>query len=114
MSYRNQGRDLNYRAACVAFYVLLTDLFGVSIAETQGAEKEEMAHLLFSGEITCCPKCHKITDHYRYEEQVASVNNATCTHPAKGPNCVICLHVIIGEWVESARRARGLLCVESY
>lgn len=60
------------------------------------------------------PQRHKITDHYRYEEQVTWVNNATCPHPAKGPNCVICLHVIIREWVESARRARGLLCVESY
>lgn len=107
---------MNYRdqAAGVAFHVLLTDQFGISTAETQGAEREAMAHFLLSGEITCCPTCHKITDHYRYEEQVTSVNNATCTHPAKGPNCVISLHVIIGEWVESARRTRGLLCVESY
>lgn len=47
MNYRTQGRDLNY--ACVAFYVLLTDLFGISTAETQGAGKEATAHFLFSG-----------------------------------------------------------------
>lgn len=48
-------------SAAVAFYVLLTDPFGISTTETRGAEEEAMADFLSSGDITCWPQIHNIT-----------------------------------------------------
>lgn len=56
--------------------VSLTDPFGISATEARGAEEDAVADFLLPAD----PRCHKITDHYRYQEQVTWVNNATCTH----------------------------------